>query len=218
MPALFNLSQNDNDQLSELVNIGVSHAGDTLSLLMKKRVTVSIPKVRVRDASSETSLISGEDDVTVSILLRVHGLIDSYILLYFPRYAATHLLEVLSGKKISDLRALDEFDRSLFRELGNIITGGMLSGLSKFLHVKMVHSVPNVVVDMGSSMLNSVSASMIRMHEEFLSLEVAICVEPSMDAIVCESDEPAVGHMFLFMGPEAVKKILEITNSMVSKN
>ncbi|KKU79187.1 MAG: hypothetical protein UY04_C0015G0041 [Parcubacteria group bacterium GW2011_GWA2_47_7] len=215
MPTLFELNQNDNDQLRELINIGVSHAGDTLSIMMGKRVTVSIPHVSIKNASNATIESGFSNEVTVSVLLRVYGLIDGYVLLFFPRKAALHLLGVLSGKKIGDLRALDDFDRSLFQELGNVITGGMLQGLSKFLHIEMMHSVPNVVVDMGGAMLGSVSASMIQLHEEFLSLEVSVCVAPSPDGVVCDGTEGAVGQMYLFMGPSAVRKILDITNTIM---
>lgn len=218
MPGLFQLTESDNDQLRELVNIGVSRAGDTLSLMMRKRITVSVPTISVKNAANTEDLSQGGEDLTVSVLLRVYGLIDGYVFLFFPRYAALHLLEVLSGKTVGDLRALDAFDRSIFQELGNVITGGMLSGLSKFLHIEMMHSVPNVVVDMGGAMFNSLSASMIKHHEEFLSLDVSICVDVNEDAVTCSADEISVGRMFLFMGPGAVRKILDITNAMVSKN
>lgn len=218
MPALFQLTESDRDQLRELVNIGVSHAGDTLSLMMGKRITVSVPTVSIKNAANAAGLPTRSDDLTLSVLLRVYGLIDGYVFLYFPRDAALHLLEVIAGKKVGDVRALDAFDRSMFQELGNVITGGMLNGLSKFLHIEMLHSVPNVVVDMGGAMFNSVSASMVRLHEEFLSLDVSVCVDAHADAVQCNASEESVGRMFLFMGPEAVRKILDITNAMMGKS
>lgn len=217
MPSLFQLTENDNDQLRELVNIGVSHAGDTLSSMMGKRITVSVPGISIQSASTRLCLSEGEDDLTVAVLLRVSGLINGYAFLFFPRTAAVRLLQVLSGKNISDVRALDRFDRSIFQELGNVITGGTLSGLSKFLHIEMLHSVPDVVVDMSGAIFNSLSASLIKQHEEFLSLDVSICIDAREDSAMCLEDEVSVGRMYLFMGPDAVEKILAITGAMISK-
>ncbi|OGZ06236.1 MAG: hypothetical protein A2845_00310 [Candidatus Lloydbacteria bacterium RIFCSPHIGHO2_01_FULL_49_22] len=217
MPSLFQLTENDNDQLRELVNIGVSHAGDTLSLMMGKHITVSIPGISVQSASTTLCLPQGDEDLTVSVLLRVYGLINGYVFLFFPRTAALRLLQVLSGKSISDVRALDRFDRSIFQELGNVITGGTLNGLSKFLHIEMLHSVPNVVVDMSGAIFNSLSASMVKQHEEFLSLDVSICIDSPSSSAVCVDSEASAARMYLFMGPDAVERILAITNAMIGK-
>lgn len=217
MPTLFELSDKDHDQLRELVNIGVSHAGNTLSTMMGKRITISVPAINIKSADTALRFTDKGEDITVAVLLRLSGAIEGYVFLFFPRDAALHLLKELSGKVINDLRALDKFDRSMFQEIGNVITGGMLQGLSKFLHIEILHSVPDVVIDMGGAMFNSLSASMINLHEEFLALDVSVCVDASPDAVSCEGGELSVGRMFLFLGPDAANTILGITNKMVGK-
>ena len=216
MPTLFQLTESDHDLLRELVNIGVSHAGSTLSQMMGKRITISVPMVNVRNVTSTLRFTDKEDDITVAVLLRLLGVIEGYVFIFFPRDVALLLLENLSGKKIRDLRALDRFDESIFQELGNVVTGGMLQGLSRFLHIEMLHSVPDVVIDMGGAMFNSLLASMIALHEEFITLDVSVCVDASMGAVLCEGGAESTGRMFLFVGPTAAKKILEITNAMIA--
>ena len=218
MPTIFQLTPSDHDQLRELINIGVSHAGNTLSKMMGKRITISVPAVDVTSAETASGFVDHGEEITVAVLLRISGGIEGYVFLFFPKEAALHLLEVLSGKKIGDLRALYKFDRSMFQELGNVITGGMLQELSKFLHIEMLHSVPDVVIDMGGAMFNSLTASMIHLHEEFLSLDVSVCVDAKNEAIYCEGQDASVGRMFLFIGPEATDKILAITNAMINKS
>ncbi len=217
MPTLFQLTENDHDQLRELVNIGVSHAGNTLSRMMEKRITISVPAVNIRNSETTLRFTDKEDDITVAVLLRLSGAIEGYVFIFFPRDTALLLLKELSGKKIRDLRALDKFDRSIFQELGNVITGGMLQGLSKFLHIEILHSVPDVVVDMGGAMFDSLSASMIDLHEEFLSLDVSVCINAEPTDVMCDNGQLSVARMFLFFGPEATNTILKITNDMVNK-
>lgn len=215
MPTLSQLTEKDHDQLRELVNIGVSHAGNTLSTMMGRRITISVPTVNVKSADTALHFTDNGEEITVAVLLRLSGAIEGYVFLFFPRDAALHLLKVLSGKTINDLRALDKFDQSIFQELGNVITGGMLQGLAKFLNMEILHSVPDVVIDMGGAMFNSLSASMINLHEEFLALDVSICVDASNDDVSCNFGELSVGRMFLFIGPEAAHTILAITNEMM---
>jgi chemotaxis protein CheC len=204
----------DRDQLSEFLNIGISHAGTTLSEMVGRRVTINVPVVALKSAETASQFIDKPSDVIVAVLLKISGDLEGYVFLLFPHDAALHLLHSLSGKVVGDLRALDKFDHSLFQEVGNVLTGGMLQGLSRFLKLQLLHSVPDVVVDMSGALLNTLTASMIARHEKFFSLDVAICVDAEHDAFVCKDGEQTRGRMFLFLGPEAVARILEITNKI----
>lgn len=213
---LLQLTPSESDQLKELLNIGVSHAGDTLSVMLGHRVTISVPELIVSTPQTQVPSFSDSEEVMIAILLRLTGGLDGYVFLFFPHHAAVHLLHALSEKTIGDLRALNKFDKSVFQEIGNVLTGGMLTGLSKFLHVPILQSVPDVVVDMGSAMFNSISASMIAKHDAFLMLDVAICVDAPAHAISCTPGEESVGKMFLLLGPEATKEALRVIRPMAT--
>jgi chemotaxis protein CheC len=216
MTHAFNLTREDEDQLKELLNIGVSHASTTLSKMMGKSVTISVPNLGVKSARSLSVTVKDPNEITVAVLLRLSGILEGYVMLFFPYSASVRLLEALSGKKVTDLRALDRYDRSVFQEVGNVLTGGMLRGLSQFLHIELMQSVPDVVIDMGGAMFNSISAAMIDKHNEFLSLDVAICVDAEPGSITCKDGQEAVGSMYLFLGPEAADTILSLTGKMIN--
>ena len=127
-----------------------------------------------------------------------------------------YLLHSISGKQVGDVRAFDAFDRSVFQEVGNVLAGGMLTGLAQFLNVQLLHSTPDVVIDMSGAMFNSLSASMIASHEEFVSLDVAIAVDDETNEIEIKEGEEAIGRMFLFLGPEAAAHMLQLTRAMIS--
>lgn len=215
MPYILQLNNDDRDQLSELLNIGVAHAGTTLSQMTGRRIAISVPSTSLRDIKNSSDFLEKPDDITLAVLLRLSGGLDGYIFLLFSRDAVIRLLNVLSGKNIVDIRELNPYDRSIFQEVGNVLSGGMLKGFSSFLKIPLLHSVPDVVIDMGGAMFNSLDATMIAHHEEFLALDVRICIDPSSGAVDCHGNEEAVGRMFLFLGPEAVRDILAITHPMV---
>lgn len=216
MATLLNLSQEDQDQLKELLNIGVSHAGTKLSQMANRRVAISIPLMEIKNAETVSRVTKGEEEVSVAVLLKLSGGIDGYVLLYLPHHAAVYLLHSISGKEVGDVRAFDSFDRSVFQEVGNVLAGGMLTGLAQFLKVQLLHSTPDVVIDMSGAMFNSLSATMIADHEEFVSLDVAISVDDETEEIDCKEGEEAVGRMFLFLGPDATAHILQLTKAMIS--
>lgn len=213
---IFQLSDQDHDQLSELINIGVSHASTTLSQMIGRRIAITIPSVSVKNAVNASQLGKTTEDLTLSVLLRISGSLEGYVFLIFPRDAANRLLSTLSGKQVGDLRALDRFDRSIFQEIGNVVTGGMLTGLSQFLHMRLLQSVPEVVVDMGGAMFNSVAVAMIAQHEEFLSLDVGVCIDVPAPEISCEEERLALGRMYFFIGPKATNQVLEYFRKMTN--
>jgi chemotaxis protein CheC len=214
---MFNLSQEDRDQLKELLNIGVSHAGTKLSQMASRRVAISVPFIEIKNASTVAQFVPKEEEISVAVLLQLTGGVEGYVLLYFPHHAAVQLLNSITRKRVGDLRAFDQYDRSVFQEVGNVLAGGMLSGLAQFLNVQLLHSVPDVVIDMSGAMFNSLSASMIATHDEFVSLDVAISVDRTDDdTIEVGLEGEAVGRMFLFLGPQATENILALTRSMVS--
>ena len=218
MTHAFHLTREDEDQLKELLNIGVSHASNTLSKMVGKLVTISVPNLDIKNERSMAVKVEDPNAITVAVLLRLSGILEGYVLLYFPYSASVRLLETLSGKKVTDLRALDKYDRSIFQEIGNVLTGGMLKGLSQFLHIELVQSVPDVVIDMGGAMFNSISAALIHQNNEFLSLEVSVCVDAEAGSYSCKVGQEAVGSMYLFLGPEAADTILQLTGDMIKKN
>jgi len=207
---IFQLTAEDEDKLSELVNIGVSHASTRLSQMLKRRVVINIPDVAIKNATNAADFGDKTSKVTLAVLLRISGAVEGYVFLLFPHEAAVHLLHAVSGKTVGDLRALNAFDRSMFQEIGNVVAGGMLSGLSQFLHLRLMQSVPEVVIDMDGAMFNSLAATMIAQHEEFLSLDVAVCIDVPAPAIICEDDKQVTGRMFFFLGPRATKQVLGI--------
>jgi chemotaxis protein CheC len=218
LPQIFQLSPEERDQLAELLNIGVSHASTTLSQLLNHRIAINVPKVVIKNASNANDFVASTSELTLAVLVRISGGVDGYVFLTFPKNTAIHLLSSLSGKVIGDLRALDQYDRSIFQEIGNVVTGGMLQALSKFLHLHLMHSVPDVVIDMGNAMFNSLSASMIARHEEFLALDVAMCVDAPDTMVEYDESEHMVGRMFLLIGPTVAGRILALTSSMENKS
>ena len=106
MTKIFQLTDGECDQLKELLNIGVSHASNTLSTMMNKRVAISVPSLDVKDAQTVSSFISNPNDISVAVLLRLSGALDGYVLLLFPHSAAISLLHSLSGKTIMRFREI----------------------------------------------------------------------------------------------------------------
>lgn len=207
----------DADQLRELLNIGVSHASTKLSQFTNHRVTISVPTVGMKSVSKPKEYLPDPDAIAGGILLRFSGSLDGFMLLIFTEPAVRHLLESLGGVTVLDIRAINEYQRSMLREVGNIVAGGMLGGIGPLLSGRVVQSVPDVVIDSGSSLLNSIVTGLVHAHGHYVTIDVAICVDAREDSVSCRSGDGALGKLFLFLGPDAADAALGFTRAYRGK-
>ena len=106
MTHVFNLTREDEDQLKELLNIGVSHASTTLSKMVRKTVTISVPKLGVQNAQSLRGIVKDPDAITVAVLLRLSGVLEGYVLLLFPFSAAVSPVSIFPEPFFKEVTAL----------------------------------------------------------------------------------------------------------------
>ncbi|HSE35231.1 MAG TPA: chemotaxis protein CheC [Candidatus Paceibacterota bacterium] len=203
----------DADQLRELLNIGVSHASTKLSQFTNHRITISVPTVGLQSVVHPHDYLPNPEEVSGAILLRFNGALEGFMLLIFTEIAVRHLLESLGGTPVGDIRTLDDYQRSALQEVGNIVAGGMLGGIGPLLSGKAVQSVPDVVIDSGASLINSIVAGLVHAHGHYVAIDVSICVDAREDVVACEGGDPALGRLFLFLGPDAADAALGFTRA-----
>jgi chemotaxis protein CheC len=86
---------------------------------------------------------------------------------------------------------LSEMQKSALRELGSILTGAYLNALFSFIHIQVLHGVPELVLDMAQAILDSV---LVELEEKE---NLAIVIESELTAL----DKKLSGKFFLL--PEA---------------
>lgn len=148
------------DVLKELGNIGAGNATTALAQMLDARVDMSVPNVSLLEFKDLGDVVGGEEQVMVSIYLRVEGDIQGSIMFMLPKEAAAHLANKLMSGMLginvenSNNNELGEMECSAIMEIGNIITGAYLNALSGLTNMKIYPSVPNLGIDMAGALLS----------------------------------------------------------------
>jgi len=120
------------DVMNEIGNMGAGHAATALSLLMGRKVDMTVPKTMLLTLEAGCAELSREGEVGVGVEVGLGGAIDGLTLLTVDEASALHLLEafsdMLSGQGLDDAMA-----QSALMEIGNIVTGSFLTAITNFL-------------------------------------------------------------------------------------
>jgi chemotaxis protein CheC len=150
------LSDNQRDSLTELINIGYGRAAGALSQLTGYRITLEVPKVAIHDIGEISGLlrqvISGE---VASVNQVFAGPVAGNALLLLDLSAALMLNALLTDQPQES--NVDSGVREVITEVGNILLNACLGVFGNLLQVQVTFSVPRMNVDSVEGVLNSIT-------------------------------------------------------------
>ena len=100
------LSQEQEDALSEIFNIGIGRAASVLSHMTEKRVALITPKVEIIPQNEMTSYFKMDGVEISSIKMSFHGDYEGSSAIFFPNDSALKLVNLLTDEDESS----DDFD------------------------------------------------------------------------------------------------------------
>ncbi len=157
MADLKSLHESQLDALAEVGNIGAAHAATALSQLLRRKIMISVPDVRVLPLSQVSSLVGPPETLVAGVTMHVLGDATARILLLLPRASAINLSDMLLNQAVGSTKVLSEMGHSAIKETGNILASAYLNALSEFLGLLLIPSVPNLVFDIAGAILDTVS-------------------------------------------------------------
>lgn len=161
------LSREQVAAVGEVAAIAADQAGNALSRLLRIPVRISPPEVASIRLSEIPALFGGLDSTAIGVLVPFQGDMEGNALLLFPEEGIRELEGMLLG---SPGQAGDDLRLSAFAEIGNILTGVLLTVLSS-LSEKIVVSLPPILVrDMAGAILDSMLAEAGAWSDEVTTL------------------------------------------------
>lgn len=142
------------DVLKEIGNIGAGNAATALAELLSDRVSMSVPELTIADANEVVSMLGGPENPVVGILFTMSIDVKGMIMLVFEEKFLNVVLRTLLGKEIDSLSAMSELDRSVFMEIGNIMSSTYLNALSQLTGLSINISTPDICVDMAGAIMS----------------------------------------------------------------
>ncbi len=193
-----NLTDRQKDSLVELINIAFGRAAASLSRLTGQRVVLSAPKVSLHPIHELTGLFSEmlEGDVaTVHQIFK--GSVAGNALLLVDYNGAVALSRMLSEDRESTSK-LDQTDRDVLTEVGNILLNACLGTFGNLLQVHISFSVPRMHV----KSLNALLDSLIIDSEE---LQYALVVATSFNI----HESGVNGFLVMVLGVASLDHLIE---------
>jgi len=187
------------EALKEIGNIGTGNAATSLSTMMSKKVEINVPDVSVVEISKIPFMFKDPEKVTVGIQMSFFEDLNGQLLLIFDSEPAKQILKLLIGQGSDDLTQMDEMQRSVFSELGNIVCGSYLVSLSQFTNLNLNSEVPQVTFDMVSAIV--AESCLLYAEEE----DKSIVIETEFEI---ESQVNVEAYLFQIMEPGSIPKLL----------
>ncbi len=136
------LSQYEVDALTEVINIGLGQAANSLNEIMEHHVALSVPKLDIYDINDpELNKHIFENTEISSVRQNFNGEFSGSASLLFPDKSAKNLVANVTGEEL-DSPDLDSIRSSTLLEIGNIVINAIMGTIGNLLNSNLEFSLP----------------------------------------------------------------------------
>jgi chemotaxis protein CheC len=194
----FQLTPQQQDALSELVNIGFGRAANALSMLVNQRVLLDAPQVQIVPTQHLGQvLVDLEKEEIINVHQVFRGKLAGDAMLLMDRKSASILVDMLSGGP-GQVKSLSAEDREALVETGNILLNAFIGSFGNLLKVHITFTVPHLQVESLADMLNSLS-------QDGRAVEVALMLRIHFRL----SQGDVSGYVIIVMGIQSMDSLLK---------
>jgi len=138
------LTEEQNEVLQEVVNIGMGMAGDSLARILKTFVELSIPRIRlvsVENLNDDIAELVGDKTLITGVRQAFFSYWRGEAITIFDQYGCNELATLMGYSENLDKNSEVE----LLLDVGNVLVGACLNGIATQLNVEVNFSPPSVI-------------------------------------------------------------------------
>jgi chemotaxis protein CheC len=196
------LTIDQRDALTELINIGYGRAAGALSELTGYRITLEVPQVTMHKIDTMgPMLVTLIKSNVASVDQGFSGPIAGTALLLLDEDAARAVSQLLTdenGKPVAT-GPLDSNAREIITEVGNILLNACLGVFGNLLRVPIQFAVPTMQVAGITAVMNSVNRNSLEQLDYGLMIHTRFLVKTNNFA----------GYMVIVLGVNSLERLLE---------
>ncbi|MHA1988017.1 MAG: chemotaxis protein CheC, partial [Promethearchaeota archaeon] len=177
------LSEEQQDTLKELGNIGTGNAVTALSRLVKKKIDVTLTDVGIVPLENLPGQFGGPKDKVCGIFCHIEKPSPATILNIFEMKPLMNLISDLAGKeskivpsKVKTKSDLDDYAISTITEMGNIMAGHYASALADLLGTKLMIDIPEFTMSHAGEIGEFLSKEFESIADFFIVIQTSIKV------------------------------------------
>jgi chemotaxis protein CheC len=195
-------TEDQNDALQEVVNIAMGQAGDSLARILGNFVELSVPRIRlvtVKDViNTVTEMVDAEMEISAVRQAFANSLRGEAIVV-FAQSGADDLADLMGYDTDMDQSA----EQELLLEVGNLLVGAVINGISETLETDLSFSAPSLMAE--RTPLDRVLVREQLSWSHALLMEVNFTVEGR--DFKC--------HLLMFMAEEAIDTLRTILDDFM---
>ncbi len=176
------------DIVREVINIGIGEAANALSKLVRTRVVIRSPDVRIIDSNQIYDYIQNQvASLGVYISQNFCTLARGRTILFYTRECSISLLNAVHGEDLKT-ETLTESGMATLNEIGNIIMGSCMAEISNLIGGRITFDLPQVTVEISERYFQNL---ILELNER----DKAIVVKNEMRV----KDTDIQGYMFVLL-------------------
>ncbi len=175
------LNQIQRDALKEIGNIGSGNAATALSMLLQRRIDMSVPEVWMLDFEEVSKTIGLLDAAQAVVYVKVEGEASGKAVFFFPLESAEIIVQSLFNSSEHPDLFTSEIAQSALKEVGNIMVSSFIIALTQFSGIPLQPSVPALAVDMVGAILDAILLEEGEIDDQVLFIDTQMSGVPQIE-------------------------------------
>lgn len=160
-----------------LVSKGIANALSGLSQMVGQEFSVTSLNIRQFPAKDAAILLGGPENLVVGICQEFHGDATGYLMLIHEPKMAFELIDIQMGLPPGSTRGLEEMERFILAEMGNIAGSFFLNALADAANLTLTPSPPAVMIDMAGAILDIALTEIMQEQDDILVVKTTFNVD-----------------------------------------
>lgn len=194
------LTENEKNVLLGLAQKGATASASAISKMINKHVKLGVKEVSYLEVEKIGGTILDSETVVTTLYLRITGDVAGSMVLVFPNECAFFLVDLLSQKNDDKRKTkFTEYEKSILKEISNIVSGSFLKSLSDYLGLSLVESIPDMTTDMAQAAMDSILIDFAHSAHKAITINIEIA----------SNEEKIRGSFFLLFDSASADIILK---------
>jgi len=198
MTEKLNITDEDLREFQVLANIGAANAAESLSKIIGKSISLSIPEVAVKATEQIPQYLGDIDSTYMGVLLPILEDLRGTVLFILHEEVGFKLIDMLYDKK-NESKKLDEDGESALNEITNIVGSSVINVFAEKSLLSIKPGLPTIVHDYMQSILDSVLVVQNLANDYTIVMDTAFFFE----------DDRVVGNLLVIPETDTFKNLID---------
>lgn len=180
-------SEKVKDVIKEISNIGAGNAVTALAKMLKTRVDMKVPNIKIIDFDKVTDILGDPSQPVVGMFISLKGDIEGSMMYLIEIENAENIVKILFKDINMEFKEFDNIAISALKEVTNIIVNAYVTALVNLTNLNINTGIPSLAIDMAGSILSVPVIQYAQDSDKVIYIE----------SLLGDRNKSLLGHIFL---------------------